>query len=226
MVWDLLVSRLSEAFTSVTENFLVGLADVLVVVLFVILGWIVGKVLAAALKRFLEHIKLEKSLKKRGVNDALFGFTVTGLLEKFVKLITYAAFLGIAADIVNLVFLGAVVYWFVGYVPLLVQGATVLALALLAVEYVSTHVKQSKMPFKNLVSALLKVFVIYTAIVIAMPLILPNADVSILANAFSLFVGALAFALGLGLAIALGLGLKDSIATVARKRSDDFEKLF
>ncbi len=198
----------------------------LVVVLFVILGWIVGKVLAAALKRFLEHIKLEKSLKKRGVNDALFGFTVTGLLEKFVKLITYAAFLGIAADIVNLVFLGSVVYWFVGYVPLLVQGATVLALALLAVEYVSTHVKQSKMPFKNLVSALLKVFVIYTAIVIAMPLILPNADVSILANAFSLFVGALAFALGLGLAIALGLGLKDSIATVARKRSDDFEKLF
>jgi len=224
-VWSLLVSRLSDAFARVTENFLVGLADVLVVLLFVILGWIVGKIFAAVVGRFLERVGLEKSLRKRGIDDALFGFTLTGVIEKFVKLLTYAAFLGIAAEVVNLTFLGDLVYWFVGYAPLLVQGATVLVLALLAVEYISAHLKKSGMPFKRLASAMLKVFVGYTAIVIATPLVLPNADVGILYTAFSLFVAAFALAFGLGMAIALGLGLKDAVAMVARKRISDIEEL-
>ena len=224
-VWSLLVSRLSDAFANVAENFLVGLADVLVVLLFLILGWIVGKVFAAILARFLDRIKLEQGLKKRGVHDALFGFTVSSVLEKFVKILTYAAFLGIAAEVVNMVFLGDLVRWFIGYVPLFLQGATVMVLALLAVDYITGYIRKSEMPFKRLAAALLKVFVLYTAIVIALPLVLPNADVNILYTAFSLFMVALAVALGLGFAIAIGLGLKDSVASLARKRMGDLEEL-
>ncbi|MFA4945950.1 MAG: hypothetical protein WC607_00195 [Candidatus Micrarchaeia archaeon] len=224
-VWSLLSSRLSDAFARVAENFFVGLADALVVVLFLILGWITGKLLAAALAKFLESVKLEKGLKRRGLEDALFGFTVTGILEKFVKLLSYAAFLGIAADVVNLSFLGVLVYWFVGYVPLFLQGAVIIVLALLGVDYLGNYLKASRMPFKRFLAAAAKFFVLYTAVTMALPLVLPNADVTLLYTAFTLFLGAAAVALGLGFAIAIGFGLKDTVASVARKRMDDFERI-
>lgn len=225
MVWDLIVQRLSNALSGVVENFLVGFVDVLVVLLFIILGWVVGNVLVDALKSFFKQIKFDKSLKKRGLETSLLGFSLETVLEKFVKLMTYAAFLGIAADVVNLTFLGELVYWFVGYVPLFIQGVVIMLVALLAVGYVTKHLRDSKAPFANLTASFLQVLVGYVALVMALPLILPNADVGLLSTAFTLFLLALAVALGLGLAIALGLGLKDTVASVAKKKQSDFEKI-
>ena len=225
MVWDLLVQRLSNALSSVVESFMFGLADVLVVLLFLILGWVVGNVLVDALKAFFKQIKFKASLKKRGLDKALFGFSVETVLSKFVKLMTYAAFLGIAADVVNLTFLGDIVYWFVGYVPLFVQGAVIITVALLSAGYVAKHLRESKVAFSNLFAGLLQLLVGYVALVMALPLILPNADVSILSTAFTLFVLALAVALGFGLAIALGLGLKDTVSDIAKKKKSDLERI-
>ncbi len=225
MVWDLLVQRLSNALSSVVESFMFGLADVLVVLLFIILGWVVGNVLVDALSAFFKQIRFKQSLKKRGLEDSLFGFSLETVFEKFVKLMTYAAFLGIAADVVNLTFLGDLVYWFVGYVPLFVQGAVIVTIALLASAYVTRHMRESKIPFSNMFATLLQLVVGYVALVMALPLVLPNADVSILSTAFTLFVLALAVAIGFGLAIALGLGLKDTVSDIAKKKKSDFEKI-
>ena len=53
--------------------------------------------------------------------------------------------------------------------------------------------------------------------VIALPLVLPNADVEILKTTFFLIVGAFARP-SAGLAIAIGLGTKDTIAAVQEKQ--------
>lgn len=225
MVWDLLMSRLSSALGMVTENFVIGLADLLVVVLFLIIAWIVGGILVEVLKRFLEQIKLEQKLKKRGMDDALLGFSFTDVLSKFVKLMTYAAFLGIAADVVNLTFLYDLVSWFVGYVPLFIQGVAIVVIALLFGDYLTDNIKKAKIPFARFAAAGLEIFIAYTALVIALPLILPNANVAILETAFTLLLGAVALALGLGMAIAIGLGGKDVVREVAKKKKADLESL-
>jgi hypothetical protein len=177
------------------------------------------------LKRFLEKIGLEKWIKRKGLDTALLGFTVTGVLCTFLKLVTIAVFLGIAADVAKLTFLLDVVRWFVSYVPLLVQGATILLIALLAGDYVTDRIKESKAPFARAVGMAFEVFIIYTALVMALPLLLPNADVEILKTAFILVVGGVVFALALGFAIAIGLGAKETIAKIAKKKESDFEKL-
>lgn len=220
-----LASNMSQAVSAVAKDFVVGLASIIVVLFFLVLGWIVGRILVRVLHAFLEGIQLEHKLEKRGVHDALLGFTVTGVLSSFVKLITYAVFLGVAANVVQLAFLENLVNWFVGYVPLLIQGVTILVLALLAGDYITDRVKASKAPFAKMLGLGLEAFIVYTALVIAFPLVLPNADVDILKTTFFLIIGAAALALGLGLAIAIGLGAKDTVAAVAKKKQKTLERV-
>lgn len=222
---SLLASNLSLVVSDVAKNFVVGLAAIIVVLFFLVLGWIVGRILVRVLHAFLEGIQLEHKLEKRGIHDALLGFTVTGVLSSFVKLLTYVVFLGIASSVVHLAFLENLVVWAVGYVPVLIQGVVILMLALLAGDYVTDRIKASKVPFAKLFGMALEGFIVYTALVISLPLLLPNADVEILKTTFFLIVGAFAIALGFGLAIAIGLGTKDTIAAVAKKKQKTLERL-
>jgi hypothetical protein len=225
MVLDVISQRFSDALAKVTENFVVGLASLIVVLAFLFVAWLVTKLLLKVLHAFLESVHLEQKLKEKGVDDALLGFSVTKVLSLFVKLLTYAVFLGMAADVVNLGFLKQLINWFVGYVPLVVQGATILVLAMLGGDYITDKVKGSKLPFSKLIGVLLEVFIVYSALVIALPLLLPNAEVDILRSTFLLVVGAFAVAFGAGLAIAIGLGMKDTVASIAKNRQRTIEKL-
>ncbi len=222
---SLLSERLAEAVSLVAKDFVVGLAALIVVLFFMVLGWLVGKVLVRVLHAFLEGIQLEEKLEKRGLHDALLGFTVTGVLGTFVKLMTYAVFLGIAASVVRLGFLEGLVVRFINYIPSLIEGVAILGFFLLGGDYVTDRIKASKVPFAKILGIAVEVLIIYTGIVIAMPLVLPGADVEILKTTFFLVIGSLALALGLGMAIAIGLGTKDTIASVAKKKEKTLERL-
>lgn len=217
---------LQNAIENVLQNFVEGVAELLIVLIFLLIGYIVSKFLIHILDKFLEYFKLEERLEEKGVHDALAGFTLTHILSIIVKLLTVSVFLGIAASVTNLTFLGNLVWWFIGYVPLLVQGIVVLVLALLAGDYVTDRIKQAKIPFSRFIALVTEVFIAYTAIVVALPLVLPNVNVEVLKTAFTLVLGAFAVALGLGFAIAIGFGLKDTVADVAKSKRKDIEKMF
>jgi hypothetical protein len=219
-------ARLAEALALKAVDFVSGLAAFLVVIIFLALGWLVSKVLTWLARHFLDEFKVEAELKKHGIDDSLWGFTFTDVAVVFIHLLTLSAFLGMAADIVNLNFLSDLVLWFIGYVPLLLQGLVVLVLALMAGDYVTDRIKKSKVvPFANFVGVFIEIFIVYTAIVIALPLVLPNADVEILRFTYYIVLGAFAVALALGLGIALGLGLKDTVSDIAEDKKKDIEKL-
>jgi len=114
-----------------------------------------------------------------------------------------------------------------GYLPSLLQGVIIIMAALMAGDYVTDRMKESKkMPFANTVAIAVEVFIAYNALVIAMPMLLPAADPSLLVWSFLVLLSALALALGLGAAIALGLGMKETVADVAKKHKDKINRLF
>jgi len=103
----------------------------------------------------------------------------------------------------------------------------ILVIAMLGADYVTDRIRKTRdIPFPNTMAVMGKVFVGYTALVIAMPLILPGADVEILRTFFTLLVGAFALAIGLGGAIAIGFGMKDTVGTVAKDHKHEIKKLF
>ncbi len=226
MALETLSDRFGFALGRLTENFVGGLADFIIVIIFLGIGYVVSKTLSKIVERGLTEMKLEQKLKQKGLHDALVGFKLTEIIRTFVKLASFAVFLGIAADVTRLDFLNNLTWWFLSYLPSLMQGVVIMVVALLGVDYVSDRLaKASDIPFPKLLALVVKIFVGYTALVIALPLMLPGADVSILRTFFVLIVGGFAVAFGLGSAIAIGLGMKDTVASVSKKKEGEFAKI-
>lgn len=226
MALETLSDRFGFALGKLTENFVSGLADFIIVLIFLGVGYVVAKTLSKIVERGLLEMKLEQKLKQKNLHDALVGFKLTEIIRTFVKLASFAVFLGIAADVTKLEFLNNLTWWFLTYLPSLMQGVIIMIVALFGADYVANRLeKASDLPFPRLLALSAKIFVGYTALVIALPLVLPSADVSILRTFFVLIVGGFAVAFGLGSAIAIGLGMKDTVASVSKKKEREFEKI-
>src|SRR3989338_2581994 len=227
MAYELFMEKLQVNSASFLTNVLEGVFafDILVVIL--LIGMFVANILGWLLKHFLQRVKLEKFLEQHCVHDAFVGFTLSSIAVGLLKLYVVVIFLGIAADVVMVPMLYMVASQASGYMPSLVQGVIILLAGLMGGDYVTDKMKTAKkIPFINTIAILVEVFIAYNALVIALPLLLPSADPSLLVTSFLVVLAALAFALSLGSAIAIGLGMKDAVASVAAKHKDKINSVF
>lgn len=227
MAYEEMLGQLQTGTAGFMGSLLAGLVAFCIFILIMFVGVFVSDLLGKGLRLFFKQIKLEKFLEGHGVHDAFVGFTFTDIVVSLLKLYVAVAFLAIAADMVTVPVLTFIATQAVGYLPSLVQGLVVLLAGLIAGDYITDRMKKSKaIPFANSFGILVELFIAYNALVIAMPMLLPAADPSLLVWSFLVVLAALAFALGLGFAIAIGLGMKDTIAEVSRKNKDKLHRLF
>ena len=155
------------------------------------------------------------------------GFSFTNIAVVLLKIYVTVAFIGMAADVVNVPMLTYLTTQAAAYLPSLFQGVVVLVIGLMAGDYITDKMKtNSKIPFGNTLANLVELFIAYNAIVIAMPLLLPAADPSLLIWSFLVVLAAVAFALGIGGAIALGFGFRDTVSDIANKHKKKIDSLF
>ena len=133
--------------------------------IFLGIGYVVARFLAGVVKRGLHELRLERKLEEKGIHDALLGFTVSDIIVTLVKISTFAVFLGVAADVVNLTFLNTIVYWFLSYLPMLIEGVIVIVAALLFGDFIADRIRKAHgVPFAGSLGLATKIFVGYTAI--------------------------------------------------------------
>ncbi|VVC01548.1 Uncharacterised protein [uncultured archaeon] len=223
---EFVLSQLQVGAVNFLGNLLQGVFAFLILAVVLLIGLYVAKLLGNLLKKTLEKVSFDKMLEKHHLHDAFLGFTLSGIVVLLVELFVMAAFVKIGADIVNIPLLSYFALQAINYAPLLMQGVIILLFALLAGEYISNKIRESKgVPFANNVAMLVEFFIAYNALVIVLPLIFPAANPTLLVWSFMAILAALVIALGFGFAIAIGLGLKDSVADVAKKNKDKFSKL-
>lgn len=215
-----------DATQQLAVQFIQGIGGMIWLLLFLVFGYIVAWFVAdVILKRLLGLMKIEGRIKQVGLQDALVGFTLTGLITGFTKFYVVLMFVGSAAESFQLLLFNDVIKTLLFYIPSLLQGLAILVLALFLGDFITGKIRKSKaFPLSGLVATVIQVIIAYTAFVMALNLIFPSVDISILVNMFNLFFGALAVGSGLGIAIALGLGLKDSVAAIAKRKEKDIEK--
>ena len=227
MAYEMLMQNLQMDTQIFISNLLEGVLAFAVLVVILLIGLFVANVLGWILKRFLQEIKLEKFLEHHGVNDAFVGFSLSNIAVALLKLWTIVVFLGIAADIVSVPMLSMLAMNAAGYMPSLIQGVIILLSGLVIGDYITDKMKLAKkVPFINSLAILVEVFIAYNALVMALPLLLPAADPSLLVTSFLVVLAALAFALSLGTAIAIGLGTKDAVADVVKRHKSKIDALF
>ena len=230
MAYEYLMDQLRASSASFLGSLLSGVFAFCILVAVMLIGIWVADLLGQVLKEFFRRVKLEKFLEAQGVHDAFFGFTLSGVAIVMLKLYVVAAFFGFAAGMINAQISSPVLLMIamqaVSYLPLLAQGLVILLAALMAADYLTDKIRENKkLPFANGIGVLVTLFIAYNALVIAMPLLLPSADPSLLVWSFLVMLSAFAIALGFGAAIAIGLGMKDTVAEIAKKNKDKFSKL-
>ncbi|MFA6213708.1 MAG: hypothetical protein WC717_00325 [Candidatus Micrarchaeia archaeon] len=226
MAYENLLNQLQASSVGFVGNLLEGVFAFCILVAIMLVGVWVANLLGMVLKEFFQRARLEKFLEHHGVHDALFGFTLSGIAIILLKLYVVVAFLGIAAEAVKAPMLYTISAQALSYLPSLVQGLIIVLAALMAGDYLTDKIRGSKkLPFANSIGALVMLFIAYNALVIALPMLLPSADPTLLVWSFLVILTAFAIAIGFGFAIAIGLGMKDTVADLARKHKEKFDRL-
>lgn len=226
MAYEEMFGQLQVGTFGFVGNLLAGVFAFGIFAVIMFAGVFVADLLGKAFREFLKRVKFEKFLQSHEIDDAFVGFTLSDIVVALLKLYVGVAFLAIAADVVRVPVLTYLATQAIGYLPSLVQGLIVLLAGLIAGDYITDRMKKSKaIPFANTFGILVELFIAYNALVIAMPMLLPAADPSLLVWSFLVVLAALAFALGLGFAIAIGFGLKETVADVAKKNKEKLAKL-
>jgi len=221
-----MLDQLRVSSANFIGSLLSGVFAFCILVAVMLVGIWVANLLGVALKAFFKTVKLEKFLEGHGVHDAFLGFTLSGIAIIMLKLYIVVAFLGIAADLIQMPMLYMLAAQAIIYLPSLAQGLIVLLVALMAADYLNDKIMANKkLPFANGIGVLITLFIAYNALVIALPMLLPAADPSLLVWSFLVLLAAFAIALGFGAAIAIGLGMKDTVAEIAKKNKDKFSRL-
>ena len=226
MGYERLLDQLQTSSSGFVGNMLEGLIAFCIFVAVMFAGLWVAQMLGLVMKRFLSKLGVEKFLQGHGVHDAFVGFTFSAIVFSLLKIYVAVAFLGIAADLVRVPMITFLAAQAIGYLPSLIQGLIILLAGLIAGDYITDRIKEhKKMPFANSVAIVIELFIAYNALVIAMPLLLPAADPSLLIWSFLIMLAAFGIALGFGAAIAFGLGMKDAVADVAKKHKSKIDSL-
>ncbi|MEM2948499.1 MAG: hypothetical protein QXY05_03725 [Candidatus Anstonellales archaeon] len=219
MDWTTLV------YDVVVPGLLDGFFAALKILLVFIVAWIVERIFSGVVWKISENLRVEKRIKDAGLENALLGFTLTGIVVLLIKLYIYLLALTIAGDVSGVPALEMWGFSALGYIHSAVQGIILLIATLFVADYIANRINKSKVMFANALAIVVEVFIVYNGVVLSLPALMPSADTSLLKDAFMIVLGAFAIAFAIGAGLALGLGLKDTISTIAKKKQRTIEKL-
>ena len=203
-----------------------ALIALVVVVAFFLIGKIVAKYVTKVIRRLSAALKVEETIAAHGLGDALLGFKLTEIVTVLVEFYVVLLFFGTAADLVGLTYFSTIVASIMGYVPNLIEGLAVIVGALFLGDFITDKIKQkARFAFKNQLATFVEIFIVYVGIIIALPIILPAAETTILLDILRLAMITIVIAVGLGVGLAIGLGFKAPVERAALANQDMFDAL-
>ena len=200
------------------------LANVLLVIIILIVGWVISKIIKNLVTRLLRIIKIDDISDRIELDSLLAKGGITYSLSELIGVICYwlallitfvvainAIGLTIAADLLNKIVL---------YIPNVIAAIFILILgmfvATLLRNIVKTAANNAGLAQSNLLGKIVEIVIMVFAIAIALEQL--NIGARVIELTISIILGAL----GLGFALAFGLGCKD----IAGKATAEFiEKL-
>ncbi len=217
-----------DVFNASLQNLWMGFAQfapkLVIAVVFFVVGWVLGNIIAKSLEHVFSALKVDNLLKSVGV-DNFFGKAGMNLnsgyfVGQVVKWFMVIVFLLPSLNLVGLDSIGAFLKDDVlGFLPKVVVAALILIIATIIAEGVSKTVSVSartiSLTSANMLGAITKYAIWIFALIIALgQLGIANYYMNVL------FTGIIAM-LSVGGALAFGLGGKDAAARLIAKISDE-----
>ena len=204
----MLMEPLEKAFANLGTSFINGFPGLVYALLWIVIGYIVGRILASIVRRVLKEAKVDNYLKEK----EHMSFKVSSLLATVVKWVVYLVVLQQAATLLGVAVISAVVNSIVAFVPDIVAAVIVLLVSYALAMYIKEDVIGDKDLYTSMMGKVIFFLVLYVGTAMALPLV--SIDTMLINTLLLVLVGSV----GLGLAIAIGWGLKDSVNELAKEQ--------
>ena len=200
------------------SEILVKLPSVLAALLLLLIGMVVGKIIRAAVEKFLKFVRVDEYTEKVKVNELLarlgFGQSPAFVVGFLVYWLIILVFLVSAANAVQLTVVSQLLERFVLFIPKLIGAVVIVASGLLLGhffgEVVLNAATANKLDSAVAFSKTVRVVVVIFAGVMAIEQI--GIDTTIITSSIQIILGTI----GLAVAIAFGMGGKDVAAEIVK----------
>jgi len=217
---------------TIQASILIVVWGLLLGLLTLVAGYIVALIIEKILRASFKKAQVEQKLSQLKLQNAIPGFTFSGLITGLVKWTVFLWFVTWSVSLIESSLqvtglgvkpvLTTFMTDFTTFLPTLLQAILVLLVGFLLADYLATKVRAGLKVQSKTISAAVKVIVVYFSLITALSML--SIPVDAITNIFNNLVQALSWGLGAGLALALGLGLKDSVARISKKHEVAFER--
>lgn len=184
-----------------------------------ILGWLVAKILKAALVKLLVAVRLEKLSARSGLSRFLsrgdIKHSLADILGTVFFWIVFLFFIDLAADVLKLTLISDLIDRIISFIPNLIAAALIIIIGVLLSSFFKGVIKvttsSQALAHRELLAKIVQYLIIFFTVAIALEQL--GVATQILVNSVLIIVGAIAF----GFALAFGLGSKDAAGKVVNK---------
>lgn len=214
-------TQLSFIGTNLLDYATQAIPSLLTAVLIIILGWFVGVILKKVVSVLLNSLKLDDWAKDHGVDKAVGGVPLSGVVGSFVKWYTVLFFLIQAANWVQLVTIQSALIEIAKYLPILLSAAAIVVVGLIVSKMVRNKIDATGFKKKKTLAALVQWIIIYLAVILG----LKNAgfDVAILEMAFLIALSAFVLLIAIIVGISFGMSFKQEAQELMQGVKKDLE---
>jgi small-conductance mechanosensitive channel len=184
-----------------------------------VLGWLVAKILKAALVKVLVAVRLEKLSARSGLSRFLsrgdIRHSLADILGTVFFWIVFLFFVDLAADVLQLTLISDLIDKIISFIPDLIAAVLIILIGVLLSSFFKGVIKVTAssraLAHRELLAKIVQYLIIFFAVAVALEQL--GVATQILVNSVLIIVGAIA----LGLALAFGLGSKDAAGKVVNK---------
>ncbi|MDD5760412.1 MAG: hypothetical protein PHI06_15200 [Desulfobulbaceae bacterium] len=203
-------TAISAGLTTAFFNLGEILPGIIFAVLLVVIGWLVGILVAKFFKKLLEVIKLEEFLASHRLDDALGGVKVSKVITQLVKYYVILIFVQYAVSLLAPGTMTEFLTQLLNFVPKLIGAVLILVFAAVIGELAKEKVLEihEKEQYMRLIGSGAKYLVIYIGLVMGLETV--GFPTQILTATFVTILQALGFAFALAFGLAFGFGGQDT----------------
>ncbi|HDI72948.1 MAG TPA: hypothetical protein ENF58_02320 [Candidatus Altiarchaeales archaeon] len=211
------------------------MVNLLSLILFAIIGLLLGGVLYKIIKDTLEAMGLEAELEKHKITESLGGISLSTILAGIVKWYVVLLFLttGVQQFLSTIqigeeeLFLEKFMVGLMDYVPHVVLGILVILASLILASLAADKIRYRPVNFAEPAALAVEVVVIFFGFILGIPFLFGFADKEIFSQSFGVLTESFKYiviGISIGLVMALGLGLKDVVAKAGIKYEEELTK--
>ena len=197
-------------------SLLPALVGALVILL---LGWLVAKILKAALIKLLVAVRFEKFGERSGLSKFLsrgdIKHSLADILGAVFFWIIFLFFIDLAVDVLELSLIEDLINSIISFIPNLIAAVLIIIIGMFLSSFFKGVVKVAASSYdlahRELLAKIVQYLIIFFTLAIALEQL--GVATQILVNSVLIIVGAIAF----GLALAFGLGSKDVAGKIVNK---------